>query len=251
MRVLFLSHYFLPEGNAPASRVYELCKRWAHKGYKVTVVTCVPNVPDGIVYPGYKNKVYQRQNIDGVDVVRVWTYVAANRGVVRRFLNHISYLVSSVFFTLFFRRPDVIIATSPQFFCGIAGVILSKICKVPLILEIRDIWPESIPAVGSLSNKSILSILEWLELKMYACAYLIITVGQGYKKRLIEKKVREEKISVIPNGISKDIFCSKKPNDELIKKYKLRGYFICSYVGTIGMACGLDIVINAAKLLKD
>ena len=113
MRILFFSHYFPPEGNAPASRTYENCKRWARAGHQVTVLTCAPNVPNGVVYEGYRNRVRQHETIDGVQVVRVWTFIAANAGTLRRILNYVSYMFSSVFFSLFITRPDVIIATSP------------------------------------------------------------------------------------------------------------------------------------------
>jgi len=107
MRILFFSHYFPPEGNAPASRVYEMCKRWVKNGHDVDVITCAPNVPNGVVYEGYKNKLYQSESIDGIHVIRVWTYIAANKGTIRRIINYVSYMLSAVFFTLFLKRPDV------------------------------------------------------------------------------------------------------------------------------------------------
>lgn len=251
MRILFFSHYFPPEGNAPASRTYENCKRWVRQGYKVTVITCTPNVPDGIVYDGYKNKLYQSESIDGVRVIRVWTYIAANKGTFRRIINYLSYMFSAVFVSLFLKRPNLIIATSPQFFCGWAGVIVSQLRRIPFILEIRDIWPESIVAVGALGDKRLLRVLEWLELKMYMAAKHIVTVGEGYKQKLIEKGIQANAISVIANGFDSEIFHTRQPDEKIRKHYNLNHEFICSYIGTIGMACGLDVVLRAAKLLKN
>lgn len=251
MRILFFTHYFPPEGNAPASRTYENCKKWILLDHQVTVITCAPNVPDGIVYKGYKNKLFQREKIDGIDVIRAWTYITANKGTIRRIINYVSYMFSSVFFSLFIKRPDMIIATSPQFFCGWAGVIASRIRNVPFILEIRDIWPESIVAVGAMRNKKLLNILEWLELKMYAAAQHIVTVGQGYKEKLVEKGIKEEVISVITNGVDSELFYPRQLDEKFGRLYKPKHEFVCSYIGTIGMACGLDIVLRAAKLLKD
>jgi len=211
----------------------------------------VPNVPDGIVYEGYKNRLRQREVVDGINVVRVWTYVAANRGRIRRTLNYISYMFSAIFFSLFVRKPDVIVATSPQFFCGWAGVIASRLRRVPFILEIRDIWPDSIVAVGALRNRRIVRILEWLELKMYAAAKHIITVGKSYKQVLIEKGVPAEDISIITNGFDCDIFYPRESDEKVRQRYNLNGEFVCSYVGTIGMACGLEVVLHTAKLLKN
>lgn len=248
---MFFSHYFYPEGNAPASRTYENCKRWVRQGHKVTVVTCAPNVPDGVVYEGYKNKLYQKENVEGICVIRVWTYIAANEGIIRRIANYVSYMFSALFFSLFMAKPDIIIATSPQFFCGWAGTIASKLRRVPFVLEIRDVWPESIAAVGALGNKWLLRILEWLELKMYASAQHIVTVGEGYKQKLIKKGIQTKNISVIPNGFDAEIFYPRQSDDKIRQHYNLNHQFICSYVGTIGMACGLEVILHAAKLLKN
>lgn len=250
MHILFFSHYFPPEGNAPASRTYENCKRWIRAGHRVTVITCTPNVPDGIIYDGYKNKLYRKEKMDGIDVIRVWTYITANKGTIRRILNFLSYMFSGIFFSLFVKKPEIIIATSPQFFCGWAGVIASRIRRVPFVLEIRDIWPESIVAVGAMRNKILLRILEWLELKMYRAAEQIVTVGQGYKQKLVEKGVDANIISIITNGFDSEIFYPRQADEQFSRLYKPNHEFICSYIGTIGMACGLDIILRAAELLK-
>jgi len=251
MRILFFTHYFQPEGNAPAYRVYELCKRWVKDGHEVQVITCVPNVPNGIVYDGYKNHMVQTEIIDGIRTTRVWTYITANKGTAKRILNYLSYMFSATLAVPFAKKPDVIIATSPQFFCGWAGMISSRLRRVPFILEIRDIWPESIVAVGAMRNRWLLRLFEWLEKKMYAASQHIVTVGEGYKQKLIEKGVRAKDISVITNGVDRDGFHPCEADKKIRQRYNLDGHFICGYVGTIGMACGLDVVLRAAKILKD
>lgn len=251
MHIVFLSHYFPPEGNAPASRTYEHCKRWVRKGHKVTVITCAPNSPSGIVYHGYKNRLLEREIIDGVDVRRVWTYIAANKGTTRRIANFISYMVSAVLCSLSVRKPDVVIATSPQFFCGWAGVIAGFVRRVPFILEVRDIWPESIRAVGVEQSDCVYRFLEWLESRMYAAARCIVTVGEGYRQRLLEKGVEPEKIRVVMNGVERELFFPREPDTKLARRWDIEDKFVCSYIGTIGMACGLDVVLRAAKILKE
>ena len=139
MKILFLSHYYKPEGNAPATRVSALCERWAKAGHSVTVVTCAPNVPNGVVYPGYANRWKSVETVEGVKVVRVWTHLAANRGAFRRMLNFASYFLSATWRALREPRPDVVVATSPQIFCGYAGVWVKRLRRVPLVVEIRDI----------------------------------------------------------------------------------------------------------------
>src|SRR5262249_15969697 len=124
MRILFFSHYFPPEGNAPATRVHAMSRYWVRSGHPLTVITSAPNVPNGVVYAGYRNRLYQRECIDGIDTVRVWTYLAANKGTLLRILNFLSYMATAAVAGACQRRPDVIVATSPQFFCGWAGVVV-------------------------------------------------------------------------------------------------------------------------------
>ena len=250
MQILFLSHYFPPEGNAPASRTYDNSAHWVSLGHKVTVITCVPNVPSGKVYKGYKNQLTQKEYIDGIEVWRVWTYLSSNSGHIGRILNYITFMISATLLSFFIKRPDVILATSPQFFCGWAGILVSWIKRKPLVLEIRDLWPDSIVATGAIKNKPIIGMLSYLEKKMYSYCRKIVTVGPSYKKMIIKKGITESKISVIENGLNKNLFKPQQPNNTFKTQLGLEGKFICSYVGTIGLASGLDVVIRCAKLLK-
>ncbi|MEA1927581.1 MAG: glycosyltransferase family 4 protein [Candidatus Auribacterota bacterium] len=251
MQVLFFSHYFPPEVNAPASRTYANCKRWVKAGHRVTVITGAPNCPDGVVYKGYRNRLFQRELQDGIEVIRVWTYLAANKGTFFRIINYLSYMFSAILASLSRKKPDIMIATSPQFFCGWAGIIAGRLRNVPLLLEIRDIWPESIIAVGAIKNKTIIRFLEWWEMKMYRASRHIITVGEGYRKRLLEKGIPAQKISVVMNGVDKSVFFPRPPDLELKKRLGISEKFVCSYVGTIGLASGLEVVLQAAILLRE
>jgi glycosyltransferase involved in cell wall biosynthesis len=251
MRVLFLTHYFHPEGNAPGTRVYELCRRWVAMGHDVTVITGVPNVPDGVAYEGYENKCFQRERVDGIETIRVWTYLAANEGTTRRILNYLSLMFTATVAALFVRKPDLVIATSPQFFCGWAGVWVSRLRRIPFILEVRDLWPESIVAVGAMRAGRWLRLLEWLEKRMYAAATRIVTVGEGYRDQLADRGVATERIDIVPNGVDRVFFADRGGGPVLRDKFDLGDAFVCSYIGTIGMGSGLDVVLRAARLLRD
>ena len=254
MRILVFSHYYYPEGNAPASRMHALCSLWAQQGHDVRVITCAPNVPNGVVYEGYKNRLWpQNEVIAGVKVKRVWTRLAANKGTFGRIINFVSYMVTAVLAARFMRRPDIIIATSPQFFCGWAGLIAAKfrLRRVRFVLEIRDMWPDSIVAVGAMQNKRLLRILYKMENWLYRGANHIVTVGQGYREDLLDKGVDKQKISIVPNGVDKELFYPQEPDQEFVEKYVGQGNFACAYIGTIGMAAGLDVAIRAGQLLKD
>lgn len=260
MRILYFTHYYPPEGNAPATRVSALAKRWVQSGHDVTVITCVPNVPHGKVYAGYRNRLWpQREEKDGVKIIRVWTWVAPNKGLVGRILNYVSYMVAAWLVAVTLRKPDIFIATSPQFFCGWAGVLYRYWVRAtcwfrrspPFVLEIRDIWPESIGAVDAIQNKWILGFLQFLEGWMYRAANHIVTVGEGYKQRLIERKVPADKMTVVMNGWDNDMAIPEAAASQALRATRgWEGQFVCAYIGTIGMACGLDIFIRAAKLLE-
>lgn len=259
MKILFFSHYYTPEGNAPATRVSALCERWAKAGHDVTVVTCAPNVPNGVVYDGYANRRCS-ETINGVRVERVKTYIAANKGAVKRMLNFVSYFLSALFAALRLPKPDVVIATSPQIFCGYAGVWYRRLRgkvkveggrrKIPLVVEIRDIWPESMFAVGAKVPRIGVKALELVERAMYRCCDRLVTVGEGYRLRLKEKGVPEEKMSVVMNGTDLAVYSPREKNLELLRKWGLDGRFVVSYIGTVGMACGLEVVLEAAEKIN-
>ncbi len=251
MKILFLCHYFHPEVNAPASRTYENAKRWVQAGHQVTVITSAPNAPRGEVFAGYRNLPRQVEYVDGIKVVRVWTFIAANKGTWRRILNYVTYMISSVIAVQFERKPDVLVATSPQFFCGWAGVLIHWIRRWRFVLEIRDIWPESISTVGAMEKGLAFRCLEAMEKKMYQTAGHIVAVGKGYRDNLIGKGVAPEKISVIYNGVDLEKFKRRPKDQAFMQKYGLENHFLCGYIGTIGMAHGLEIVLRAAEITKD
>ena len=251
MRVLFLSHYFPPEVNAPASRTYEHCKQWVKDGHEVTVVTCAPNHPRGKVYEGYRNRLVQREEKDGIRVVRVWTYVTANEGLFRRTLNYVSFMVSSILITLWLPKADVVVTTSPQFFNGLAGYFVSRLKRMPWVLEIRDLWPESILAVGAIRNKAIIRMLEWVELFAYRKADRIVPVTDAFKRYMVKKGIPAEKIEVIKNGVDLSFFKEVIGQNPVAIELGLHGKFVASYFGTHGMAHCLETMLYSARELKE
>jgi colanic acid biosynthesis glycosyl transferase WcaI len=250
VHILFLSHYFPPEVNAPATRTFEHARRWVELGHQVTVVTCAPNCPTGVVFDGYRNAWLAEETLEGIRVIRVWTCLSPNRGFFRRTLSFLSYMATATWRALRLTGVDLVVATSPQFFCGWAGVWCRRLRRWPFVLEIRDIWPESIVTVGAMRRSPVMRYLEWLERRMYAAANHIVTVGDGYREQLLARGVPAEKISVIPNGVDVRRIRPRPPNDDLRRRWNGEGKFICAYVGTVGMAHGLEVVLEAAELLR-
>jgi glycosyltransferase involved in cell wall biosynthesis len=250
MRILFFSHYFPPEVNAPASRTFEHCRLWAQAGHEVTVVTCAPNHPRGEIYPGYKNKIFQIETLDGVRVVRVWTLLAANQGFLLRVLNYLSYLIFAVVAAVRLARPDVVVSTSPQLFCGLTGLLAKLMHGAPWVLEIRDLWPKSIVTVGAMRKGLAVQFLEWLEKLAYRRADRIVSVTDSFVAH-IAARGGAGKIDVIKNGADLSFFKPTAGGEEFKKAIGFEGRFVAAYVGTHGMAHALDTVLDAARLLSD
>jgi len=250
MKILFLTDNFYPETNAPAKRTLEHCNEWIRKGHKITIITGAPNFPKGKIFNGYKNKIYQSEVINKIYIKRVWTFISANEGFILRILDYLSFMFSSFFCGIFTKKHDIIVATSPQFFTLISGYFISLFRKTPLVLEIRDLWPESIVSVGAISEKSItIKILKKISLFLYKKSNLIICVTKSFKKDLVNRGIDKNKIKVIENGfdLSKNLQPILSIN-EVEEKFQIhRDTFYVSFTGTIGMAHGLEIVLNAAS----
>ena len=250
MKLLFLTDNFPPESNAPASRTYEHCKEWVQKGMDVTVITCVPNFPYGKTYKGYKNKLYQTETIDGIKVVRVWTYMTENKGVVKRILDYISYSISAFIAGLFI-KTDLIVATSPQLFTTLGGCALAKVKRKPWIFELRDLWPEGIKDHGAIKQSFLLNFLTKMELCLYRKATHIVTVTKGLKENLSSRGINPDKIDTVTNGANMSLFKPIDKDAELLKSLNLTDKFVIGYIGTHGMAHGLEFIVESLKEVKD
>ncbi len=251
MHILFLSDNFPPEVNAPASRTHEHCREWVKAGHQVTVVTCVPNFPTGKVFAGYRNKLRQSEMIDGIRVIRVWSYVTANEGFLRRTLDYVSYMASAILASPFVRKVDVVVATSPQFFAACAGYAVSRILGKPFVFELRDLWPASIKAVGAMRDGRTLRMLERLELFLYRRAAAIVVVTNAFRADLVTRGIDGSTIQVITNGADLTEFVSTPRDADLAERLGLSGAFVAGYVGTIGMAHHLETLLEAAERIEE
>jgi glycosyltransferase involved in cell wall biosynthesis len=250
MKLLFLTDNFPPESNAPASRTYEHCKEWVKEGIEVTIITCNPNFPFGRTYDGYKNKLYQTEEIDGIKVIRVWSYMTENKGAIKRILDYSSYAVMA-FFAGLFVRTDLIIATSPQLFTALGGCALAKVKRKPWIFELRDLWPEGIKDTGAIKNTKILNFLTKMELCLYRKSTHVVTVSKGLKENLSSRGILPSKIDIVTNGANLELFKAKEKNEIILNELGLQNKFIFGYIGTHGLAHGLEFIIDSIQNIKD
>jgi colanic acid biosynthesis glycosyl transferase WcaI len=248
VRILYVSHYYPPEMGAPAGRVAGLSRAWAAAGHDVHVLTGFPHHPTGRIHPDYRRaflRGFMREQDCGVHVHRTWIFPAANRGKVRRSLNYGSFMASAAITgSLRLPRPDVVVATSPQLLCAAAGSLLAKRFRVPLVMEVRDLWPESLVAVGASRSRSpLVATLERLATKLYFNATHIVTVTEAQRSAIVAHGLPAESVSVVPNGVDHTFLNAPAvpPPD---------GRFVVTYVGTIGMAHHLETLVETAALLR-
>lgn len=249
MHILFITENFPPERNAAAGRVYERACYWIKWGHEVTVITCAPNFPEGKVYSGYKNRWYQVEQTDGIQVVRVKTFISANKGFLLRSLDFVSFMFTSIIAGLFQKKPDVVMATSPQFFAAVSGWVISFFKRKPFIFELGDLWPASITAVGAMKDNLALRIMEKLELFLYRKSTAIVALTNAFREDLIRRGIDKNKIHVVVNGVDLPRYSPRPKDSDLLEELGLKNKFVIGYIGTHGMAHALVKVLDAAELL--
>jgi len=254
VKILYVSQYFSPETGAPAARAAELAQYWVQDGHEVTVLTGFPNHPNGIVLPNYRGMLRRpvmREEISGVKVVRTWLFPFPNRKAHERMLNYSSFCVSAATTGMFLPRPDVLIATSPQLLVGLSGWWLARLKGAPFVFEVRDLWPESLVAVGMSNANSMLSrSLGSIAGFLYRRADHVVVVTPAFEDYLVRSwHVPAEKISVVENGVNTDLF-SPRLDNVLRSELAIDEKFVVSYIGTMGMAHGLDTLVEVATELR-
>lgn len=250
MHILFLTDNFPPEVNAPASRTHEHAREWVRAGHEVTVVTCAPNFPTGRLFDGYRNRLRQSETVDGIRVVRVWTYITANEGFLTRSLDYASFMASAILAAPFERRPDVVVATSPHFFTAIAGYMVSRMRRRPFVFELRDLWPESIRAVGAMSDGRLFRTLERIELFLYRRADAVVSVTHAFRHDLARRGIDPRKVHVVTNGADLSRYMPRPRDEALAASLGLEGKTVAGYFGTHGLAHALDTLLRAGRRLE-
>ena len=247
MRILLLTDNYPPESNPPALRCSMHAKRWIARGHHVNVVTSFPNFPDGKVFGGYRQTLFKRETLDTVDVLRVPTLIFPNRAIFLRIVDFLSFMVTSCIASFFVRRPDVVLATSPQFFTAVTGWFVSRVYRRPFVFEIRDLWPDSIVAMGVMKEGRAIRLIRMVEQFLYRQADLIVTVTSSSRDLLIKRGIDAGKIIVVTNGIDTGQLTPGPAPAELRRRLGLENKIVVSYVGTVGMAHGLQLILDAAQ----
>jgi glycosyltransferase involved in cell wall biosynthesis len=251
MNIVYLCQYFYPEIGAPSARVLETSAEWVKMGHQVTVVTCFPNHPTGVIPKNYRGRFFMREMYEGIQVFRNFVLATPNKGVWRRTLCHLSFMLSSVIFSLpRLTKPDIVIASSPAFFAAFSGLVISRFKRIPFVFEVRDLWPAAIAELGVLKSKRVLKILESWELFLYRRAQKIVVVTEAFKENLIGRGVSASKIEVVYNGVDPERF-GKLEAEPVKQKYHLEGKRVVLYSGALGISHSLEFILQVAERCRD
>lgn len=255
MKLLILSQYFPPEVGAPQNRLYELALRLESKGIDISVLTAMPNYPQMVVHKEYKGKCYCKEEMNGLKIHRSWIYVSKSKSIIPRLLNYFSFVFSSLWFGLFkIKKQDVLLVESPPLFLGITAYLLSRAKGAKMIFNVSDLWPESAEKLEIINNKTLLSLATKLEEFCYSKSALITGQTQGIVRN-IKTRFPNKTVYWLKNGVDIKFYDVNKTQSQSNAWRKANGYsdedFILFYGGIIGHAQGLDIILNAAKMVED
>ncbi|QLI83154.1 glycosyltransferase family 4 protein [Chitinibacter fontanus] len=245
MRILLITQWFDPE---PTFKGLVFARALRAEGHEVEVITGFPNYPNGKIYPGYRIKWRQVEQVDGIRINRVPLFPSHDGSAVKRVLNYASFAISSCLYGIFaVRKPDVVYVYHPPLTVGLSASVVSCFRRVPFVYDIQDLWPDTLAATGMINNKRALSIVSSLCGFVYKSASKLVVLAPGFKEKLIERGVAPEKIEVIYN------WCDEQALQDVASinshEIGLNERFNVVFAGNMGKAQGLDSVLDAAKLV--
>ena len=248
--VAYFTHQFPPEVGAGASRVAEFALRWQASGASVTIVTGMPNRPEGRVHKGYRGRLVLEESWRGIRVLRSWLFATPRAGFVPTVLNNVSFAATiALHAALRGNRFDVVIASSPPFFVHLAGDFVSRVRGIPLVLELRDLWPDYMVDMGVLRNRAGTRALFACERYLLGRAARVVVVTSSFRRRVIEKGVDAELTDLIPNGVDTTQYFRQREAVPIAALERRGEEFLVGYLGNFGAGQGLESVIDAAARL--
>ncbi len=252
VRILLVSQYFPPEIGAPQARLSELTRCWAATGDEVTVLTGMPNHPTGIVPPEYRGRCRIEEESDGYRIVRTWLYATPNEGVAKKTVSHLSFMLSAVLLgARRVGRPEVVVVSSPTFFSIFSAWVLARCRRTALVIEVRDLWPAIFVELGVITNRSVIRILEALELAFYRDADAVVVVSEGFRDDLVRRGIDPTKVHTIRNGVDLERFRPEAASATIRARLGAEpGHCLVLYVGAHGISHGLEAVAEAAAQLE-
>jgi len=245
---IFAQHYY-PEEISGAVLATELAEFLAEKGHQVTFITCAPSYPKGEVFAGYQNRLIQKEKRNGVDIIRVWSFISPKKGFWSRIFNYATFSLFAFLGGLAAQNPDVIFSYSPPLPLGLAAWLLAKIKRVPWVFRVEDLYPDAAVAAGVIRNPLAIRFFYALEKFLYNQANHISLISEGFRKIVVNKGIPVSKISVTPVWADPESIIDHGKNTAFRKEHGLQDSFLVLYAGNLGQTSGLEEVIDAAELL--
>lgn len=250
MKILFITQYYPPETGAAPERAHEFVRFLREKGHAVQVITALPNHPGGVIHEGYRNRLFCREQHGGAEVIRTYVFASPRKTLIARLANYLSFAFSALLGFAFVRRPDVILLTIPPLFLGATGLIYKFVMRSPLVLDVRDLWPQAAVGLGELKESFLTRALTRLEMLFYRKSDRVTVVTRGIQESLVSRGIQESKVRLVTNGVNTDIFCMAARGPNPYERLGLGRKFIVAYTGVIGIQHGLAYVARAASMLS-
>ena len=254
MRIIYISQYFPPEAGASQARAHELARNLVKLGHQVTMLAEFPNHPSGILPQKYHGRLYERDTLDGIEVIRVWVKASKVKNYQSRLLFYSSFMLTASMAGLFLAQGhyDAIYINSPPLLAGGAGLAISKLRRIPMVFEVCDLWPASATALGEMTNPRAIALATHLEEACYHHSRRIVVVTHGAWQNIANRGFPEKKLAYIPNGANTDLFrFSSDHRTRLRQSLGLNSKFIVAYAGLHGIAQGLETIVQTAHQLQE
>jgi colanic acid biosynthesis glycosyl transferase WcaI len=251
MRIMFMAQCYAPEDVSAAVLITELATDLVRRGHQVAFITGAPNYPQGRVFAGYSNRAYQVEWLEGVRVVRTWSYISPSKGFWLRLLHYGTYSASAFYGGLFAGKPDVIVSYSPPLPLGVSAWLLSRLWRVPWVLELEDLYPDAAVAAGVLRDRRVIAFFSVMERFLYRHASHVSVISESFRRNLARKGVPAEKMTLIPVWADPDIVRPLPKENGFRQRLGLSGKLVVMYAGNLGLTSCLEDIIDAAKLLKE
>jgi glycosyltransferase involved in cell wall biosynthesis len=251
MRIAILTQYFPPETGAPQARLFELATRLGNRGHEITVLTAMPNYPTGKVFDDYRWRLFSRERLDGIRVLRTPILPSKSKNLLVRLISYMSFVVTSFLIgTWRLGRQDILVVESPPLFLALSGVPMSRWLRAPMLLMVSDIWPDVAIRMGDIIGQRQQRILEKLEAWVYRKSACVALTNPGAVAQ-VQDRFPDVSCSVISNGVDTSVFTPALGSEQIRRELGIEdGQFAVGYCGLHGIFQGLDVVVRAAELLR-
>lgn len=251
MHIMFMAQCYAPEDVSAAVLITELATDLVKRGHEVTFITGAPNYPLGRVFPGYRNRAYQVEWLDGVRVIRTWSYISPAKAVWPRLLHYGTYSATAFYGGLFAGKPDIIVSYSPPLPLGLSAWLLGCLWRVPWVLEIEDLYPDAAVAAGVLHSSTVIRFFSAMERFLYGHASHVSVIAESFRQNLLRKDVPSDKITVIPVWADPDLVQPMPRSGEFRRSLDLSDELVVMYAGNLGLTSCLEDILAAANLVRN